>query len=607
MLKKSKNKGITLIALVITIIVMLILAAISITMLTGDNAILKRAVDAKDLTDIESIKEQAELVKIGLQVDKYSKPNSESIKQNALVSAIHKEFSGSTSKGNKVTTFDNRYDIIVDNYLNITVLKHQDASNGRVLLSYETNPQQDGVYINVFPTIEGDSGVPSYDEWAQEILEGKTEPEIAQIFVEGQNYYNQKEEWGEPIYADINELMTYWGENFEHKNITNIEELCDCYGYDNLSEMAISWGYVNPQEYEKLQATTITITCGEESNTINPLVTSYAEFWIENGGKHKITATASDGSVGETSVNVIMIKPMSITLHKKTKRILTVEGSSDELIWNSSNESSVVVQNGEAVGILNGVSILTVTNKDETAVSNQCVVRVETRTGIVNNYREGKTDEGDWEILYEGAVESGGEERIYLIKKTALEAETLETSYNETTKYTGVTDFEDTVRYKAVAQGLLYMIKNREGTIGYTATYSSGKLKSGTFRCMEYMLDSSLDKWKQWLDYTDNTKTATIYGDYVIGGPTFELMVSSYNAIKDRNEFISSMNSTNCGYTRPGYIWRSEKHRTELHLIMMLDIGLLVLQKIEIICYIGIKIMVQLMNIHIIVVYLLDL
>ena len=36
-MRDSKNKGITLIALVITIIVLLILAGISISMLTGEN------------------------------------------------------------------------------------------------------------------------------------------------------------------------------------------------------------------------------------------------------------------------------------------------------------------------------------------------------------------------------------------------------------------------------------------------------------------------------------------------------------------------------------------------------------------------------------------
>ena len=42
------KKGITLIALVITIIVLLILAGISIIMLSGDNSILRRAGDARE-------------------------------------------------------------------------------------------------------------------------------------------------------------------------------------------------------------------------------------------------------------------------------------------------------------------------------------------------------------------------------------------------------------------------------------------------------------------------------------------------------------------------------------------------------------------------------
>ena len=50
MLKKKENKGITLIALVITIIVLLILPGVSIAMLTGDNGILTRARDAVDST-----------------------------------------------------------------------------------------------------------------------------------------------------------------------------------------------------------------------------------------------------------------------------------------------------------------------------------------------------------------------------------------------------------------------------------------------------------------------------------------------------------------------------------------------------------------------------
>ena len=55
---KKTDKGITLIALVITIIVLLILAAISIATLTGNNGILTRANEAKEQTIVGKEKEE---------------------------------------------------------------------------------------------------------------------------------------------------------------------------------------------------------------------------------------------------------------------------------------------------------------------------------------------------------------------------------------------------------------------------------------------------------------------------------------------------------------------------------------------------------------------
>ena len=49
--KLKQNKGITLIALVITIIVLLILAGVSIAILTGENGILSQAAKAKEETE----------------------------------------------------------------------------------------------------------------------------------------------------------------------------------------------------------------------------------------------------------------------------------------------------------------------------------------------------------------------------------------------------------------------------------------------------------------------------------------------------------------------------------------------------------------------------
>ena len=60
-MKKTRNEGITLIALVITIIVLLILAGVSIAMLTGDNGILTQASNAKTQQEYSSVVEGIKL------------------------------------------------------------------------------------------------------------------------------------------------------------------------------------------------------------------------------------------------------------------------------------------------------------------------------------------------------------------------------------------------------------------------------------------------------------------------------------------------------------------------------------------------------------------
>ena len=70
----KNQKGITLIALVITIIVLLILAGVSIAMLTGPNGLLTRANDAKSDTAKAGVKEKVELAIQSVYADSLS-PN----------------------------------------------------------------------------------------------------------------------------------------------------------------------------------------------------------------------------------------------------------------------------------------------------------------------------------------------------------------------------------------------------------------------------------------------------------------------------------------------------------------------------------------------------
>lgn len=64
----KNQKGITLIALVITIIVLLILAGISIATLTGKNGILTQAGNAKEQTEIGSEKETVEIAELAVSM-----------------------------------------------------------------------------------------------------------------------------------------------------------------------------------------------------------------------------------------------------------------------------------------------------------------------------------------------------------------------------------------------------------------------------------------------------------------------------------------------------------------------------------------------------------
>ena len=74
--KFNKNKGITLIALVVTIIVLLILAGISISMLTGQNSILNRAADAREKSVLANAKEEVQVALSGYLIEKKTNSNT---------------------------------------------------------------------------------------------------------------------------------------------------------------------------------------------------------------------------------------------------------------------------------------------------------------------------------------------------------------------------------------------------------------------------------------------------------------------------------------------------------------------------------------------------
>ena len=95
-MKKEYNKGITLIALVITIIILLILSSIIIATLTGENGLLKKATDAMNQT-----KKQQYLEEIKLEIMEEQMQRKEIKKEEAFIRSIYDRLMGNAQKEKK--------------------------------------------------------------------------------------------------------------------------------------------------------------------------------------------------------------------------------------------------------------------------------------------------------------------------------------------------------------------------------------------------------------------------------------------------------------------------------------------------------------------------
>ena len=119
-MKRKTNKGITLIALVVTIVVLLILAGASIAMLTGDNGIIVQAKRAREENIKGEIKEELELEIADMRANKASK-GEELTKQEVIDRITEKGVVVTDSEGNTIQGEYKDYEITIDENYNVTV------------------------------------------------------------------------------------------------------------------------------------------------------------------------------------------------------------------------------------------------------------------------------------------------------------------------------------------------------------------------------------------------------------------------------------------------------------------------------------------------------
>ena len=113
---KNKTSGITLIALVVTIVVLLILAAISIGVLTGENGIIKQAIEAKEGTEISEEKEAVEISAVqAAGKDKWGEITEENLEDELDTNIGSGKYTLTTEDGNFIVTYnDSKRSYLVD-------------------------------------------------------------------------------------------------------------------------------------------------------------------------------------------------------------------------------------------------------------------------------------------------------------------------------------------------------------------------------------------------------------------------------------------------------------------------------------------------------------
>ena len=277
--KFNEKRGITLIALVVTIIVLLILAGISISMLTGQNSTLNRAREAKEEYSNSTEKEQIQLSYNSAITRKLGESITAEELQNELNEVVGKNEDGTsktetTDMGNKVfyvKFVKTNHNYRVDNG-EVTLIAGEDKSvvEPKNVADWEYTPNDDGTL-----TITG--------------YKGSDTEVVVPNCIGGVKVKKISGKKG-------NNLLSIWSENIRDDNIRFGWRSGVITGQKTIKKIIISYGIEEIGDY------TFFGTAGVENISIPSSVTSIGEESFENCvSLTNITIPSSVTSIGDES------------------------------------------------------------------------------------------------------------------------------------------------------------------------------------------------------------------------------------------------------------------------------------------------------------------
>ena len=341
--QKKRNAGITLIALVVTIIVLLILAAISISMLSGENSILNRAGQARDLTGEKQIQEKIRLAVAGAIAN-----GNGSITEELLTDELDKYFG---ENGYDLEDKGDYWEVKVGNVTeNVSKSGTTGTSEGGgaggnntlVLTATDRATESRAAVIEVSVDGVTESDIKS---WLQTLSTTDLNNMLAQMYLR----QNWADSW---LSEDYNDVKGAFEDEFPWNGETYTDE------YD----MMIKMGFVDYTNFPN--ATTLTL------NSQSIKVGISGEFVVTKNGSYTISATQGSNS-GSVIANVTKCK-----IEEYTTTPVTAETGKNSKTVTAKDSQTVEVPAGfyygddENVGKVSTGFVITDSVDTETGYSN---------------------------------------------------------------------------------------------------------------------------------------------------------------------------------------------------------------------------------------------
>ena len=371
--KSKQEKGITLIALVLTIIVLMILAAVSVATLTGDNGILTKAQEARETTKKAEIEEQLRLAQLSAKIKKSG--------GDITISDILQELE---SQGVDFEKEDDGNTIIIDGKY---VYELNETENGDISFEYQ------GTVSKPKPKVE-----------SIEII-NKTETSIqVKVTVNWRNeggtlkYYIKEEGAVDYTFKEEQEEEKYTFELAQNKTYSKIKvEAIAPNGETAYLEIDIKTGPTINMDLTEITATTNSITIKANATDLENGIAKY--YFSNNDG---VNWYPKDGQVKNSYTFNNLTQNETYRLKIKVTDTVGNETISDSIPTKTESVPNLVNKEDDTV---KGNMIFTYTPNIATNTNVIVTIATDVQGYSIQYTTKDPTVESNWELYTAGATE----------------------------------------------------------------------------------------------------------------------------------------------------------------------------------------------------------